>query len=98
MITIWVALIFFLDFIFYLIIFDVILSWLTLFGLNFRPLFLANIVDPIYNSINKIIPTTIWPFKFDALIAIILIYFFQGLLIMFIPWLAQEVQKIMSYM
>ncbi|MGB2110775.1 MAG: hypothetical protein ACPHY8_02405 [Patescibacteria group bacterium] len=32
----------------YIIFADVILSWLTLFGLNIRPKFLADIIDPIY--------------------------------------------------
>jgi hypothetical protein len=94
MITIWLALMFFLDFILYMIFFDVILSWLTLFWLNFRPKFLSLIIDPIYNFINKIIPTTFWPFRFDALIAIIFIYIFEYLLITFIPWLSLELYKI----
>ena len=94
MITLWIALILFSDFILYMIFFDVILSWLTLLWLNFRPQFLRTIVDPIYNFINRIIPTTIWPFRFDALIAIIFIYLFQFLLINLIPWLWLELYKI----
>jgi len=96
MIIFWLTLFFLSEFILYLIIFDVILSWLTLLWLNFRPKFLSDIIDPIYNFINKIIPTTIWSFRFDAFIAIILIYVFQFLLINIIPWLYLEINKITS--
>jgi len=90
MTTIWLALYIFLNAIFYLIIFDVILSWLTLFWLRFRPNFLVQIIDPIYNTINKVIPTTFWMFRFDALIAILIIFFLQGLLVILFPWLENE--------
>ena len=94
MITIWIAIKIFLDIIFYLIIFDVILSWLNLFWLRYRPKFLAQIIDPIYATINKFIPTTFGMFRFDALIAILIIFFLQGLLIMIIPWLDQELLRL----
>lgn len=91
MITIWLAIYIFLNALFYLIMFDVILSWLPLLGINFRPAFLAQIIDPIYEKINKIIPTSFWIFRFDALIVILLIYFLQGLLLMIIPWLQAQI-------
>jgi len=94
MITIWIALIFFTDFIMYLIFFDVILSWLSLVWIRFRPKFLSDIIDPIYKTINRFIPTTIWPIRFDAFIAIILIYIFQYLLLIFIPGLQEEIYRI----
>jgi len=94
MITIWIAIKFFLEIIFYLIIFDVILSWLSLFWLKYRPDFLSQIIDPIYKIINKYIPTTFWMFRFDALIAILIIFFMQGLLVMLIPWLWQELLRL----
>ena len=90
MITVWLALYIFLNAIFYLIIFDVILSWLNLFWLRFRPKSLSDIIDPIYKTINKIVPTTFWMFRFDALIAILIIFFLQGLLLSIIPWLLNE--------
>ncbi len=96
MITIWLALIIFTDFILYMIFFDIILSWLSLIWIRFRPKFISSILDPIYNFINNIIPTTIWPFRFDALIIIIFIYFFQGLLLSIIPWLNEEILKVVS--
>ena len=84
---IWLALIIFTDIIKYLIIFDIILSWLTLFWLKYRPAFLISIIEPIYTTISKYIPTKFWMFRFEALIAILMIYFIQELLIMTIPWL-----------
>lgn len=97
MIQIWLALIFFTDIILYLIFFDIILSWLTLFWVSWRPNFLDSIINPIYAFINKYIPTKFWMFRFDALIAIIIIYFIQGLLVLFIPWLNEEVLRLTNY-
>ena len=94
MITIWIAIKIFLEIIFYLIIFDIILSWLTLLWFKFRPDFLSQIIDPIYSTINKYIPTTFWMFRFDALIAILIIYFLQGFLLLLIPELWQELLRI----
>jgi len=94
MITIWVAIKIFLEIIFYLIILDIVLSWLSLLGLRYRPQFLSQIIDPIYKTINRFIPTTFGMFRFDALIAILLIIFLQGLLIMLIPWLWQELLRL----
>ena len=60
MITILVAILLLTDIIKYFIIFDVILSWLILIWLRFRPKFIANIMDPIYKKVKEIIPTTFW--------------------------------------
>jgi len=91
MITLWLWIFIFLNAIFYLVIFDVILSWLTLLWLNFRPQFLSQIIDPIYSFVNKTIPTTFGMFRFDALIVILIIYLLQFLLLLLIPWLNQEI-------
>ena len=91
MLNIWFFLFLFLDVIFYVIFIDILLSWLTLVWINFKPKIIWDIVDPIYSFINGIIPTTVWPFRFDAFIAIILIYFLQGLLLMFFPWLESHI-------
>jgi len=48
----------FLDIIYYLVIFDVILSWLTLAGIKFRPKIIVDILKPIYRFVKKSIPTT----------------------------------------
>ena len=94
MITIWIAIRIFLEIILYLIIFDIILSWLTLFWFRYRPDFLVSIIEPIYTTITKYIPTKFWVFRFDALIAILLIIFLQGLLVMLIPWLSEEIYRL----
>ncbi|MDD3793560.1 MAG: hypothetical protein PHI37_02015 [Candidatus Gracilibacteria bacterium] len=51
--TILIAILLLTDIIKYIIIIDIILSWLILFGLKTRPKFIADIIDPIYNSIKK---------------------------------------------
>ena len=48
----------FLDIIYYLVIFDVILSWLTLAGIKFRPKIISDILGPVYKLVKKTIPTT----------------------------------------
>lgn len=50
---------------------DVILSWLRLAWANFRPQFIANIIDPLYLWIKKVIPTTIGPLELAPIIVII---------------------------
>ncbi len=97
MIEFGLIIIFFTDIIFYLIIFDVILSWLSLFWLRYRPQFLVSIVEPLYWFISKYIPTSFWMFRFDALIAILVIYFIQGLLVLNIAWLREEILRITNY-
>lgn len=94
MITIWIAIKIFLEIILYLIIFDIILSWLAVFWLKYRPQFLSQIIDPIYEFINKIVPTKFWMFRFDALIAILIIYILQFALVILIPWLSQELIRL----
>jgi len=74
----------------YLIIFDVILSWLTLLWLKFRPRFVADIIDPLYKNIKKIIPTAIWPLDFTPIVIIIFLMFIQSALFMMFPELQAE--------
>jgi uncharacterized protein YggT (Ycf19 family) len=38
---------------------DIILSWLPLLGINFRPKFFSDIMEPFYKFIKDKIPTTI---------------------------------------
>ncbi len=72
--TIISTIIIFLQIFYWLIIIDVILSWLSLAGIK-RPQFLANLIDPIYNSIKKVVPTTIWWLDFTPIILILFIDF-----------------------
>ena len=71
----------------YLIFADIILSWLTLLWLKMRPMFIASIVDPIYEWIKWKIPTTIWPLDFTPIVILI----FMEVFIMFIYWLDTQV-------
>lgn len=98
MIEIALVITFFTNIILYLIIFDIILSWLMLFWLKWRPAFLSSIVEPIYSFIGKYIPTSFWMFRFDALIAIIIIYFIQWLLVINVEWLKEEILRLTSYL
>lgn len=55
----------------WIIIFDIILSWLIIFWLKARPVFIANIIDPMYKYVKKYIPTNLWPFDFTPIIILI---------------------------
>lgn len=78
--TIQLTLAVFLQIIFYIVFIDVILSWLTLFWLNLRPRFIADIIDPIYSKIKKILPTSFWPIDFTPIIIIFIIIFFKWII------------------
>jgi len=60
---------------------DIILSWLPLIWLNFRPKFISDIMEPIYKLVKDKIPTTIWPIEFAPIIIYIIIIFFIWVLI-----------------
>jgi len=81
--------------IYYIIILDVILSWLTLFWLQIRPKFIADIIDPIYKNIKKIIPTSIWPVDFTPIVVIFTIIFIRWVLIIIFPDLANQAINLM---
>lgn len=76
----------FLEIISYIIIADVILSWLTLVWLNIRPVFISSILDPIYKKVKNTIPTTIWPLDLTPIVVILIIAVFQSLIVWFFPW------------
>lgn len=59
----------------YILIIDIILSWLTIFWINFRPWLISDVMDPIYKFIKSKIPTNIWPIDFSPIIIIIIIIF-----------------------
>jgi len=90
------AFLIFLRILSYLIILDIILSWLSLLGLNLRPKFLSDIIDPIYNSIKKVIPTTIWPLDFTPIVVYLVIFFLTGLIFAFFPESQWEFFKILN--
>nr|MDD3719811.1 YggT family protein [Candidatus Gracilibacteria bacterium] len=83
--TIFIAIIIFTELLFYIVFIDVILSWVTLVGLNIRPKFIAQIIDPIYSFIKSFLPTTFGPFDFTPIILIMILYFIKGLIIILSP-------------
>ncbi len=94
--TILIAILIFLELIFYVIFIDVILSWLVLFWVNFRPKFIADIIDPIYKFIKSIILTSFWPVDFTPIIVILIIYFLRGLVFFLNPWLQDVISSYMK--
>ncbi len=89
-----IAIIIFLELITYIIFIDVILSWLQLVWIRFRPKFIANIIDPLYSKVRKIIPTTFWPFDFTPIIIILLIIFIKWALFIVFPSLPFEINNL----
>lgn len=89
-----IAIIIFLELLTYIIFIDVILSWLQLVWIRFRPKFVANIIDPLYSKIRKIVPTIFWPFDFTPIIVIIIIVFIKWALFIVFPELTLEINKL----
>jgi len=77
--TILIAIILLTEVIKYIIIIDIILSWLVLFWLKLRPKFISDIIDPMYNYVKKIIPTNFWPIDFTPIIILIMLIFIKSL-------------------
>ncbi len=73
----------FVEIIEYIIILDVILSWLLILWIRFRPKILADIIDPFYGFIRKTLPATFWPFDFTPIILILVLDFIRWLLLYF---------------
>ena len=90
------ALIIFIEIVSYIVIFDVILSWLMLFWLRFRPQFVADIIDPLYENVKKIIPTTIWPVDFTPIVVILLLIFIRWALFIIFPELQVEASNLLN--
>ena len=86
----------FLDLLTRLIIFDIVLSWMTLLWFKLRPAFLASIIDPLYKTVKSILPTRIWVFDLTPIIIFILIFFIRWLLFFLFPELTMEVQALIS--
>lgn len=84
------TLIIFIEIITYIIIADVILSWLTLLWLKFRPKFISDIIDPLYKNVKKIIPTSFWPLDFTPIVIILLLAFIRWALFIIFPELQVE--------
>ncbi len=80
----------------YFVIFDVILSWLILLWIKFRPKFVADIIDPLYRNVRKFIPTSIWPLDFTPIVIILLLMFIKGALFILFPELQIEFNNLIS--
>lgn len=91
--TIFLAILIFFELLLYVIFIDVILSWLILFWLKFRPKFISDIIDPIYNFIKKIIPTTFWPLDLTPIIVIIILMFLRWLIITYNPSVIESLKS-----
>jgi len=96
MTTILIACIIFLDILYYFVIFDVILSWLLLAGINFRPQFIRNILDPLYKLVRTYIPTRIGVFELTPIIVIFIILFLKWAIYWAFPDVAAQINQIIS--
>lgn len=79
--TLILALIIFIEILSYIIIADIVLSWISLVWLKFRPQFIADIIDPLYKNIKKIVTTNIWPFELAPILIMILLMLIKSYLI-----------------
>ena len=91
-IVIWILI--FLEILTYIIFVDIILSWLTLVWVRFRPKFIADILDPFYNFIKNTIPTNIWPIEFSAFILILFIIFIRWAIFILFPEVKVEINSL----
>ena len=86
-----IAIIVFLEIMSYIVIFDVILSWLSIFWFKARPKFIADIIDPLYKNVKKYVPTKIWMMDFTPIVVFLLIGFIKWLLYIIFPELQVEI-------
>lgn len=80
----------------YIVIADVILSWLTLLWVRVRPRFIAHILDPIYSFVKKTIPTQIGPFELTPIIVLLFLVFIRGLILIAFPDLQVELNTLLQ--
>ena len=90
------AIVIFLSFLQYLVFFDVILSWLIILWINFRPKFISDILNPVYITIKKVIPTSIWPIDFTPIVIILLCWFIQLTLYGLFPEAEIEIRNLLK--
>lgn len=95
--TILIALLLLTDLIKYIIILDVIMSWLAAFWLNIRPKFLSDIIDPLYSNIKKAIPTSFWPIDFTPIVILFILVIIKGIIQSFDPNIAQYYLEITNF-
>lgn len=74
-----------LSVIYYIIILDIILSWLVLFWLKIQLKFLKQIINPIYDFVWKTFPTKLWVFDLKPIIIIFIIIIMKSILLTIDP-------------
>lgn len=95
--TIFITILLLTDIIKFIIIIDIILSWLALIWFNIRPKFISYIIDPIYENIKKIIPTSFWPMDFTPIILLLILIFIKWIIYSFDPNIAKYYLEITSF-
>lgn len=95
--TILISILLLTDAIKYIIIFDIILSWVSLLWINLRPKFISEIIDPIYNNIKRIIPTTFWPFDFTPIIVLLFLIFIRLFIFSYNPEIEEYYYEITNF-
>ena len=76
----------FFDIIQYLIFADIILSWLQLVWIKWKPQFLTSVINPMYSSVKKVFPTSIWPIDFTPIVILLAISFLVWIIELLNPW------------
>lgn len=97
MTTLLVSILLFADIITYIVFFDVILSWLSLFWLRVRPKFVSDLLDPIYKKIKDLVPTTIWPLDLTPIVIILLMMIIQWFVIAYDPSIGPYYRDLISF-
>jgi len=95
MTTIILTIFILIEVIYYLIIFHIILSWISLLGIVIRIKFIDDILWPLYKYVRKIFPTRIGMFDFTPIILLFTLYFIKWLIIMLFPDIAQKAINIL---
>ena len=85
MITILLLLSVFAQLLIYIIIFDVIISWLAIFWVRIRPQFLADLIDPLYKFIREYLPTRFGPVDFTPIVFVIVLGLIQLMIFSHFP-------------
>lgn len=79
------SLIVFLSLLEWAVFFDIVLSFLRIVGIRFRPTFLGSITDPLYDIVRRALPTAMGRFDFSPLIVLIGIQILANLILTLDP-------------
>lgn len=79
------SLLYFFVFLRYIVVIDVILSWLPLFGIEIYVPFFRALLFPIYKKITKLLPTTLGSLDFTPFILILMIMTMESLVRILFP-------------